>query len=66
MNPQEPPSVISIATSAQLLMLSSPFPTIDTSRIGDTMQQKSSAKEGKDTSTRQIGQIDTSNPTVQT
>ena len=66
MNPQEPPSVISTATSAQLLMLPSPFPIVDTSGIGDTMQQKPSAKVGKEITIGKSRQIATSDPIVQT
>jgi len=60
-NPQEPLSIISIATSAQILMLPSPFPTNDTLGIVDTMHQKPTTKEEKE-----IREIATSNPIVQT
>ena len=45
-------------------MLSSQFPIVDTSRIGDTMHKNLSTKEKKDTTIGKIGQIATSDPIV--
>ena len=52
-NPQEPPSIISISTRVQLLMIPSPIPTVDTSGIVDIMLQRPTAEANKGTSTEQ-------------
>ena len=53
-NPKEPPSIISTTTSVQILVPTSPVPSarVDTFKIVDTMLQKLTIEEDKDTSTR--------------
>ena len=64
--PPSPPHVISTTTSVQILILPSAIPIVDTLGIIDTMLQKMTIEEDKETSTRKIGHITTSNPIVQT